>query len=140
MHESSTFEELNMESQYLKVKSSILGVKPENIVKDSYPVEVTTLSHFIKSKGVKSIDILKIDTEGHEFECLEGLFQSTIDSKVRVIQFEMHFDDMYLKNRSYDDIKELLNVNGYFEIKRIKHSFGNFYDYFYSHKRIFDTF
>ena len=77
LHESSTFEELNMESKYLKVKSSILGVKPKNIVKDSYPVEVTTLSHFIKSKGLKSIDILKIDTEGHEFECLEGLFQST---------------------------------------------------------------
>lgn len=132
LHESSTFEELNMESQYLKVKSSILGVKPENIVKDSYPVKVTTLSYFIKSKGLKSIDILKIDTEGHEFECLEGLFQSTIDSKVRVIQFEMHFDDMYLKNRSYDDMKELLNANGYFEIKRIKHGFGDFYDYFYS--------
>jgi FkbM family methyltransferase len=134
--ETSTFEVLNMDSQYLKKKSLILGVKPEDIVKDSYPVEVTTLSHFIETKGLQKVDILKIDTEGHEFECLEGLFQSTNSPRVKVIQFEMHFDDMYLKNRSYDDIKDLLNLNGYYEIKRIKHGFGDFYDYFYAQDNI----
>ena len=44
----------------------------------------------------------------------------------------MHFDDMYLRARTYDEMKELLNQNGYREIKRIKHGFGDFYDYFYS--------
>ena len=132
LDESSTFEELNMDSEYLKTKSSILGVQPENIIKLSYPVEVTTLNHFFIDQQIQKVDVLKIDTEGHEYEGLEGLFESTRPIEVSVIQFEMHFDDMYLKNRSYKEIKDLLNSKGYFEIKRIKHGFGDFYDYFYS--------
>ncbi len=132
LDESSTFEELNMDSEYLKMKSSILGVKPENIVKHSYPVEVTTLQKFIEEKGLEKIDVIKIDTEGHEFECLEGLFEHDETPEINIIQFEMHFDDMYLKNRSYEEMKTILNKNGYHEILRIKHGFGNFYDYFYS--------
>ena len=38
LDESSSFEELNLDSEYLKTKSSILGVKPDNIIKLSYPV------------------------------------------------------------------------------------------------------
>ena len=38
----------------------------------------------------------------------------------------------FCENRSYKEIKDLLNSKGYFEIKRIKHGFGDFYDYFYS--------
>ena len=132
LDESSSFEELNLDSEYLKTKSSILGVKPDNIIKLSYPVEVTTLDHFFIDQQIQEVDVLKIDTEGHEYEGLEGLFESTRPIEVSVIQFEMHFDDMYLKNRSYKEIKDLLNSKGYFEIKRIKHGFGDFYDYFYS--------
>jgi FkbM family methyltransferase len=132
LDESSTFEELNMDSNYLKMKSSILGVKPENIVSSSYPVEVTTLEQFIQESGLKKVDVLKIDTEGHEFECLAGLFQSNEVIEINIIQFEMHFDDMYLKNRSYDEMKNILNSNGFYEIAKIKHGFGDFYDYFYS--------
>ena len=135
LHESSTFEELNMKSEYLRYKSTILGVKPKNIVKDIYLVKVITLKHFIHCKKIKKIDVLKIDTEGHEFESLEGLFQSTTPPNIRVIQFEMHFNDMYQKNIKYEDIKDLLNLNGYYEIKRIRHGFGNFYDYFFSQEK-----
>ena len=138
LDESSSFEELNMDSDYLKMKSSILGVKPQNIVKESYPVEVTTLNDFIIRNKILEVDVLKIDTEGHEFECLEGLFNTNNIEDIGIIQFEMHFDDMYLKNRSYEEMKNLLNSNGYFEIKKIKHGFGDFYDYFYSKKDLLE--
>lgn len=134
LDESSTFEELNMDSKYLKMKASILGVKPEKIVKKSYPVKVTTLDHFFKERNLEIVNVLKIDTEGHELKCLEGLFESAPCQDIKIIQFEMHFDDMYIKNKSYEDIKTLLNKNNYFEIKKIKHGFGNFYEYFYSKK------
>ena len=132
LDESSTFEELNQNSDYLRLKSSILGVKPQDIVKKSYKVDVTTLNQFLIESSLKKVNVLKIDTEGHEFECLEGLFKAPYDTKIDIIQFEMHFDDMYLKARTYDEMKQLLNQNGYSEIKRIKHGFGDFYDYFYS--------
>jgi len=132
LDESSTFEELNQNSEYLKLKSSILGVKPKDIIKKSYEVDVTTLNQFLMESSLKTVNVLKIDTEGHEFECLEGLFMSPYDAKIDIIQFEMHFDDMYLRARTYNEMKELLNQNGYKEIKKIKHGFGDFYDYFYS--------
>lgn len=139
LDESSTFEELNMNSDYLKMKSSILGVKPKDIVKESYPVKVTTLNDFIAKNEIEEIDVLKIDTEGHEFECLEGLFKLENFYELKIIQFEMHFDDMYLKNRSYEQMNNLLNKNGFFELKKIKHGFGDFYDYFYSKENFLDN-
>ena len=44
---------------------------------------------------------------------LKGLFKAPYDTKIDIIQFEMHFDDMYLRARTYDEMKELLNQNGY---------------------------
>jgi FkbM family methyltransferase len=62
--ETSTFEKLNYESNYLKMKADVLGVKKEDIIKDKYLVDVVRLSDFIKNKNINKIDILKIDTEG----------------------------------------------------------------------------
>ncbi len=128
VHSTSTFEELDSTSKYLKRKSIVLGVKPNEIVKKSYPVEVTTLSDFINNQCTEPIDILKIDTEGHEYSCLIGLFKSYLLCDIKYIQLEMHDDDMYLNRKSIKEISEILNKNG-FKIKfKIKHGFGNFYD------------
>ena len=35
---TSTFEELDLTSEYLKTKSKVLGVNPDEIVKESYPL------------------------------------------------------------------------------------------------------
>jgi len=131
--ETSTFENLNYDSQYLKVKSKILGVKAENIVTNKYDVEVITLDFFFQEMKLKKIDILKIDTEGHEMKCLQGLFTFN-NHIIDFIQIEYHNDDMYqivLDQSSYDD---LLNKHNYKILKQIKHGFGNFKDLLY--KRI----
>jgi FkbM family methyltransferase len=77
---TSTFEELELTSEYLKFKSMILGVKPAEIVVKSYPVEVTTLADVINSQCTGPIDILKIDTEGHEYACLAGIVQKSVEA------------------------------------------------------------
>ena len=125
---TSTFEELEMTSKYLKTKSMILGVKPEEIVVDSYPVEVTTLSDFINDHCTGPIGILKIDTEGHEYACLAGLFNSQLKHDVDFIQLEIHYDDMYINGKSLRELTELLNKNGYGLEGKVKHGFGNFED------------
>lgn len=125
-HSTSTFEELDLTSKYLKRKSVILGVKPDEIVKESYTVEVTTLTDFINNQCSEPIDILKIDTEGHEYSCLIGLFKNQQHYDIKYIQLEKHNDDMYLNGRSFKEISELLNENG-FEIEaKIKHGYGDF--------------
>lgn len=125
-HATSTFEELDLTSNYLKTKSKVLGVKPDEIVKESYPVSVSTLSDFINSQHIETIDILKIDVEGHEYSCLIGLFKSQLHCSIECIQLEMHNDNMYLNKKSFKEISQILNKNG-FEIEaKIKHGFGDF--------------
>ena len=42
------------------------------MVINSYPVKTIKLKNFIEKNKIK-IDLLKIDTEGHEFQVLKGL-------------------------------------------------------------------
>jgi FkbM family methyltransferase len=126
LHTTSGFEELNFESDYLARKAKILGVKKENIIRNSYEVEVTTLSNFINTNCSSDIDILKIDTEGHEYYCLEGLFLTKLNVNVKYIQIEEHDDDMYLNKKPFDEINDLLETNGYKIDAKIPHGFGNF--------------
>lgn len=124
---TSTFETLNLNSEYLKKKTKVLGVSAENIIAKSYKVKTLTLSKFItENLPDKTVDVLKIDTEGHEYHCLIGLFNESISNVVKYIQMENHNDDMYENSKSFDEINLLLNKNKYCECAKIKHGFGNF--------------
>lgn len=134
LDETSTFESLNLDSKYLEKKAKVLGVTKESIIVDKYKVAVVTLSEFLKSNDNSSFDVLKIDVEGHELQVLEGLFSNGNQIKIRLIQLESHNDDMYLSNSKHGDIDQLLNKNGYFEIAKIKHGFGDFAEIIYKYK------
>ena len=103
-------------------------MEPDEIVKESYPIEVTTISDFINNRLTEKIDILKIDTEGHEYACLTGLFKSKLNCDIEYIQLEQHTDDMYLNRKSPDKIYDILNKNGYEIEAIIKHGFGDLVD------------
>jgi FkbM family methyltransferase len=133
LDETSTFEELNYDSEYLKTKSRVLGVKPENIIAKSYPVEVVTLSEFLRMQAIEQVDVLKLDTEGHEYKCLQGLLVRE-NQNVRYIQLEQHFDDMYAHAESFDRIIELLAKAKYAKVHQIKHGFGDFHEVIFKQK------
>jgi len=128
--ETSTFENLNYDSEYLNLKAKILGVKKEEIVNKKYFVNVIRLSDFIEKEFIKKINILKIDTEGHELKCLLGLSSENFNN-IDFIQLERHDDDMYLSNDSKSEILDLLNINGYKICTEIKHGFGDFKECIY---------
>lgn len=135
LDETSTFEELNLDSKYLDKKSKVLGVAKENIIVDNYKVNVISLSDFLKDNPTKKFDVLKIDVEGHEFQCLQGLFNNELKTiPIKYIQLESHNDDMYLSNKQHYQIEELLNTNGFFKIAEIKHGFGDFAEIIYENK------
>lgn len=132
---TSTFEELNLQSPHLKKKAKILGVKDDSLVKKSYPVNVITLSKFIDDNDIRqTVDVLKIDTEGHEFYCLQGLFLENKSELIRFIQLENHNNNMYKNKVSFDQIEDALNSNSFFECGRINHGFGDFDEVIYSFK------
>ena len=76
----------------------------------------------------EDIDVLKIDTEGHEYDCLLGLFNENIDINIKYMQLENHNDDMYINKVSFNTIVDLLEKNNYnFEVL-VPHGYGLDYD------------
>ena len=88
---------------------------------------VRKLSDVIKELNIKSIDFIKIDVEGHELECLKGLFDD-LNAKVKCIQIEAQSNDLYLNNDPLTEIYDLMKRNGFDQSKKIKHGFGDFSD------------
>lgn len=133
---TSTFEELNMDSDYLQKKSKVLGVDPSDIVTARYQVQTTTLSEFIQAYVTDTIDVIKIDVEGHEHACLNGLFAGGSNVPVRFLQLESHNDDMYANKTSPEQINDLLVANG-FELKaKVKHGFGDLDELIYANTKL----
>lgn len=124
LHSTSSLEEPNLDSEFLKKKASVLGVKSEEIIRSRYGIEVTTLSTFIEETIDGPIDLIKIDTEGHEYACLKGLFTGDKELNIKYIQLEQHNDDMYDSETTKSS--ELLIRNSFSLSKKIKHGFGNF--------------
>lgn len=139
LDETSTFENLNYNSAYLKKKAKILGVTVEKIITKSYEVDVTTLSKFIELNPNKIFDVLKIDVEGHELQALKGLFTQTGGASqpvpIKFIQIESHNDDMYLTNNKHE-IENLLSTNNFLPVAKIKHGFGDFHEIIYENKSL----
>lgn len=136
LDETSTFEELNMDSKYLEKKAKVLGVTKEKIIVNNYKVNVIRLVDFLKENPNKEYDVLKIDVEGHELQCLQGLFtDENVVLPIRFIQLESHNDDMYLSNNQHQDIEIILNKNGFEKVAEIKHGFGDFAEIIFENKR-----
>tara|TARA_B100000676_G_C18056527_1_gene834792 strand:- start:995 stop:1732 length:738 start_codon:yes stop_codon:yes gene_type:complete len=126
-HSSSTLENVNPDSVYLKKKAKLLGVSPEKLILKSYPVKIKPLSMVIDELKLNKVDFIKIDVEGHELKCLDGLFRN-LKAEVKCIQVEINSNDLYGKKKGSNEIFDLMNKNGFKNYKIIKHGFGNFSD------------
>lgn len=124
---TSSFEPLNPNSKYLAKKAKVMGVKPSEIISERIEIETISLRDYIEDRNIKHIDLLKIDTEGHELKCLTGLFPLS-SCQIDRIQIENHQDDMYQTLDSFESIQALLLENGYRVEVTIKHGFGDFYE------------
>ena len=60
-------------------------------------VKVTTLDQFVEEQKITQVDLLKIDTEGHELAVLEGARACLERGFIRQIHFE--FNEMNAKSR-----------------------------------------
>lgn len=86
---------------------ALLKGSPEEI-----HVEISTLDTFCKDQSITEIDLLKIDTEGEEFNVLLGGMDTLDNCNVKAIQFEYGgcFVD---SNTKLEDIYILLTSKGY---------------------------
>ena len=125
---SSTLNQINSDSNYFKKKKKLLKNNNENFF-TSIKVKMITLKDYIEKNKIDHIDFLKIDTEGYEFEVLEGL-QNKI-SNVGLIMFEHHYDDMIKKSYKYSHISKLLKDNDFKKIYKSKMPFRKTFEYIF---------
>ena len=128
---SSTFNDIDQETKYFKKKEKILSFlkSGEAIFQDKLKTKILPLSSFEELQSITSIDILKIDTEGYEFEVIKGLEQEI--KKIKFIYFEHHYDNMIKKNYKYSDIHNYLKINGFSKVFKIKMPLRKSFDYIY---------
>jgi len=129
---TSTFSRLNKKSLWLKIKNKILNKK--NPIINKIKIRSLTIDKFIKQKKIKKIDLLKIDTEGHELEVLKGALKTIKEHKVKFILIELHFSKMY-QNYSKKKIESFLAKNNFFLLKKFKFPFLSFVDNLYKFEK-----
>lgn len=76
-------------------------------------VETTTVDDFCASNNITVIDVLKIDVQGHEPECLKGAIEILKTSGIKVIELEIIFDNTYDRSLTFYDIESILQPYGY---------------------------
>ena len=68
---TSSFTNLNEDNLYLRLKSKLFQTELKNIYYKEIKVKTIKLSTFISKNKLKKVDLLKIDTEGHEMQVLK---------------------------------------------------------------------
>lgn len=130
---TSSLVELNQKNQYLNIKSKLFGTNLKGMIKSKKIVKTMKLNSLINKMKIPKIDLIKIDTEGHELEVLKGL-----GSKIKIIKvilIEFHNSSAYL---GYDSkkIEAILKKNNFKLEKKIKFPFTTWEDRFYFNKKI----
>ena len=128
---SSTINKINTDSKYFERKKKyFLLKKNQSFIQRSEKIEIINLSDFTLSKEEK-IDILKIDTEGYEYNVIKGI--DSIDfKKIKFIYFEHHYDLMIEKGYKFRDINAILKKNNFVLKFKIKMNFRKSFEYIYS--------
>ena len=130
--QSSTINEINEESEYSKKKFFFLNPfnskKKINIIN----VKMDRLDNFLKQIDIKEIDILKIDTEGYDFNVIKGLGYSI--KFVKFIYFEHHFHNMLVKGYNLSDIHNYLIKNNFIKVFKCKMKFRKTFEYIYCNR------
>tara|TARA_Y200000002_G_scaffold382016_1_gene397686 strand:- start:1190 stop:1468 length:279 start_codon:yes stop_codon:yes gene_type:complete len=87
----------------------------------------------MNQNSIEYIDILKIDTEGYEFNVIKGAKDKIIN--INYIYFEHHFDDMLKKEYTLSNIHNYLIQNGFEKKLKMKMFFRKSFEYIYKNKK-----
>ena len=72
--------------------------------------EVVTAEQFLSRETIASIDICKIDVEGHSYEVIEGFGERLKD--IKSIHVECETREVWENQKTYDDVRKYLSNAG----------------------------
>jgi|APSaa5957512535_1039671.scaffolds.fasta_scaffold53623_2 FkbM family methyltransferase len=82
----------------------------EKTINHERSVKIIRLDNYMIDNNINHIDLLKIDTQGHEPEVLEGFGEKL--SEVDIVITELMFYDYYERSLSFSDIEKFLHPAG----------------------------
>jgi len=119
----SGFHKINLESLDSINQNSLISTEEETAYQDRLnherAVEMKKLINYMTEEKIDHVDLIKIDTQGHEPEVLNGLMSAL--SKIDVVITELMFYDFYERRLSFSDIEKYLLPAGFslFDISHI---------------------
>ena len=131
---SSTFNKINTKSNYFSRKKFFLGFNKDKDFYKKIELKMISLDSYFSEYNLNKIDLIKIDTEGFEYEVLQGLQKNM--KNVNYILFEHHYDDMIKKNYKFKDIIKLLKHNNFKLIYKTKMPFRKSFEYIFGKEDI----
>ena len=125
---TSSLSNLDQNNSYIKLKAKLFGTTSQGMIVDIKTIQTKTLFTILEKENLEAIDLLKIDTEGHELQVLQGM--SGKINMVKYMLIEFHNDEIYV---SYDPKKlhKFLISNNFKLIKRFKFPFTTWEDRLY---------
>ena len=105
---TSSFNKINLATDWLKVRSQQNNVSKEGYVTSVQKVNVIKLDDYRKDNNISVIDLVKIDTQGYEDKVLEGSLNSIKTNKIKAIVTEIIFDNTYSRYFSFSDIEKFI--------------------------------
>ena len=111
--ETSSFIDLNQHGSknFYDKRFKYLGI---NETKKVSFVESITIDTFLDRENIFNVDILKIDTQGHEKSVLQGANKSLKEGKINSIMVEIILDDYYENQLNISDIENLIIGEGFY--------------------------
>lgn len=125
---SCTYCSIKSNSKYFLKKKKLFNFN-KNSRNRTEETQMIRLKEFMKNNKLQHIDYLKTDTEGFKLNVLRSL--ENFISKVKLIHFEHHYDDMCVKNYKFCDINKYLLNNNFIQIYKFKMYFRKSFEYFY---------
>lgn len=105
-----------------------------SIYEEKIKINKIRLKDYIDENMITNIDILKIDTEGHDYNVLVGLDDKI--SKCRLILLEYHDDKSLIKSNTFEQLETFLKNKNFQRISKFKMIFRNSYELIYKNKNI----
>ena len=126
---TSTLSKVNENSIYYKIKNLIIGTKKKKFEN----IKTEKLDFFTKKRKLNKIDLLKVDTEGHELNVVKSGLKTL--KKTRYLLIEFRQNDLYL-NYSSQALHKIVLKNNFKLIKRFKFPLFSMEDRLYKNSSI----
>lgn len=110
---TSSFKKLIPNTTWVKKRSKNFNVDDKKFTIKEQNTKIITLDDYVNEKNVSYIDILKIDTQGFEDKVLLGAQNLLKNNRIKLIQLELIFSEIYEGPLQIYDVEKMLIPNNY---------------------------